>query len=490
MAIVTIKASKATPGKALDYITDKGKAAMIGAHQLDPNQDLAKQMMATAKLWGKAQDENARKYYHLKIAFDPQDWTRNGGPLTEREAMEIGTLVMLEFFPGSESVGSVHTDKDHLHFHGVINAVDLQNGKMIDMRDADYRRLKDRVQEICAERGLTAIDWRRATRMKRDREVQSDLPITETFAEQGLKERGKTTWKDDLRERIDAAIKESSTMNEFKAQLRARGVELTRCTEKTISYRLEGREKGCRGDTLGGDYTVAAIRDALEHNSIEPAPEQNSRSLDAMISRAEQGGDRELNQEERAMYREMGRVAGLKRAEIDEMCDQASWATWEEKQAVWANYKAARDEFWEEYNIRSQSIQSEINALYKQRKTAKQMEWVLDPRNRRKSLGSVIVAGIFFSRHDDSVILEHKIRQLKQDQERLRKEAAAFKSTTGAAVETLREKGHTLDAYTASVKDMQYMADQLYLKNTAGIDMSAIDRLRKKNEIRKSRDER
>ena len=25
MAIVTIKASKATPGKALDYITDKGK---------------------------------------------------------------------------------------------------------------------------------------------------------------------------------------------------------------------------------------------------------------------------------------------------------------------------------------------------------------------------------------------------------------------------------------------------------------------------------
>ena len=118
MAIVTIKASKATPGKALEYITDKGKAAMIGAHQLDPNQDLAKQMMMTAKLWGKA------------------------------EAMEIGTRIMLEFFPGSESVGSVHTDKDHLHFHGVINAVDMQSGKMVDMRDADYRRLKDRVQEI------------------------------------------------------------------------------------------------------------------------------------------------------------------------------------------------------------------------------------------------------------------------------------------------------------------------------------------------------
>ncbi|MBQ2106837.1 MAG: hypothetical protein II253_07975, partial [Lachnospiraceae bacterium] len=86
--------------------------------------------------------------------------------------------------------------------------------------------------------------------------------------------------------------------------------------------------------------------------------------------------------------------------------------------------------------------------------------------------------------HDDSVILEHKIRQLKQDQERLRKEAAAFKSTTGAAVETLREKGHTLDAYKASIKDMQYMADQLYLKNTASMNMGAVERLRRKNEIR------
>lgn len=484
MAIVTIKASKATPGKALEYITDKGKAAMIGAHQLDPNQDLAKQMMMTAKLWGKAQDENARKYYHLKIAFDPKDWTRNGGPLTEREAMEIGTRIMLEFFPGSESVGSVHTDKDHLHFHGVINAVDMQSGKMVDMRDADYRRLKDRVQEICAERGLTAIDWRKATKQKRDREVQSDLPITETFAEQGLKERGKTTWKDDLRERIDAAVKESCTMSEFKAQLQARGVELTRCTEKTISYRLEGREKGCRGDTLGGDYTVAAIQDALEHNSIEPAPEQSYRSLDAMISRAERGDDRELTQEERAMYRDLGRAAGFKRAEIDEMCDRASWATWEEKQAVWSDYKAARDEFWGEYNIRSQSIQSEINELYMQRKKAKQMEWVLDSRNRRKSLGSVLVAGIYFSRHEDSAVLELKIRNLKQDLQQLRKEAATFKSTTGAAVETLREKGHTLDAYMKSVKSMQAQADSLYLKNTAGIDLSAIDRLKKKKEIR------
>lgn len=486
MPITKCSASKATPAKGINYILDPEKVIARGEQYILPTdpKKMARQMLQTMHMFGKGFDPNERKYYHHKVSFDPEDRPENGGSLTPEKANEYAARYAAKTWPGREVVWAVQDHGTSIHIHFIVAACERDTGKKLDARDAEYRLWKDYAQDLAKEMGLSTLDWRKATKTKKQKERQSREAVDETFAEQGLKARGQATWKDDLRERIDAAVKESCTMSEFKAQLQARGVELTRCTEKTISYRLKGREKGCRGDTLGGDYTVAAIRDALEHNAIEPAPEQNPRGLDAMVSRAERGGNRELNQEERAKYREMGRVAGFKRAEIDEMCDRASWATWDEKQAVWAVYKAARDEFWEEYNIRSQSIQSEINALYKQRKTAKQMEWVLDSRNRRKSLGSVLVAGIYFSRHDDSVILEHKIRQLKQDQERLRKEAAAFKSTTGAAVETLREKGHTLDAYKASIKDMQYMADQLYLKNTASMNMGAVERLRRKNEIR------
>lgn len=43
MVIVTIKASKATLGKAPDYITDKGKAAFVSCLHLDPSQAPARQ---------------------------------------------------------------------------------------------------------------------------------------------------------------------------------------------------------------------------------------------------------------------------------------------------------------------------------------------------------------------------------------------------------------------------------------------------------------
>lgn len=485
MAIVTIKASKATPGKALDYITDKGKAALVSVYQLDPSQDLDKQMMGTAKLWGKAQDEDARKYYHLKISFDPKDWTRNGGPLTEREALQIGMQIMREFCPGSESAGSVHTDKDHLHFHGVINAVDLETGKMLDMRNADYRRLKDRVQEICAERGLTAIDWRKATKEKRAREGQSWEAVDETFAEKGLKARGQATWKDELRAKIDAAVKSSCSMDEFRAKLQASGVALTRCTEQTISYKL-GDHKACRGDALGGDYTVAAIRDALDHNQEQADPERKPSLNDRMASIQASGYDRVIGLNERQQLRELGRLAGIKRSEIDQWCDEAPRATWEEKQKAWDSYKAAKAEFWDEYAIRQQALRNEIDAAYKRRRKVKDAEWALNPRNRRSSLFGVIFAAIYLSRNDSSAMIDREIQELKRAQQQLRRDMATFKADTGEAVETLREKGLSLDAYMASVQRMQSIADQIQKKNAALLDVAEKERLRRQAEKAKA----
>lgn len=485
MAIVTIKASKATPGKALDYITDKGKAALVSVYQLDPSQDLAKQMMGTAKLWGKAQDEDARKYYHLKISFDPKDWTRNGGPLTEREALQIGMQIMREFCPGSESAGSVHTDKDHLHFHGVINAVDLQTGKMLDMRNADYRRLKDRVQEICAERGLTAIDWRKATKEKRAKEGQSWEAVDETFAEKGLKARGQATWKGELRAKIDAAVKSSCSMDEFRAKLQASGVTLTRCTEQTISYKL-GDHKACRGDALGGDYTVAAIRDALDHNQEQADPERKPSLNDRLASIQASGYDRVIGLDERQQLRELGRLAGFKRSEIDQWCDEAPQATWEEKQKAWDQYKAAKAEFWDEYAIRQQALRNEIDAAYKRRRKVKNAEWALNPRNRRSSLFGVIFAAIYLSRNDSSAMIDREIQELKRAQQQLRRDMATFKADTGEAVETLREKGLSLDAYMASVQRMQGIADQIQKKNAALLDVAEKERLRRQAEKAKA----
>lgn len=491
MPIVKCEASKATPMKGLAYIMDKEKTLAKGSQgfMTDDPQQMARQMMQTMHLHGKGNSSNERKYYHCKISFDPQDLKENGGDLDERKANLYAAKYAAKTWPGREVAWSVQHHGTAMHIHFIVAACEQETGKKLDARDAEYRRWKNRANDLAKEMGLSTLDWEKATKEKRRREIQADDPISETFAEQGLKARGQTTWKDDLRERIDAALQISGTLAEFKAALQANGVELTRCTEQTISYKL-GDHRACRGDTLGGDYTAQAIRDALQHNQEHPAladPEYRP-SLQEKLAGIQSGAnyDRVIGLEERQMLRELGRLAGFKRAEIDEMCDQAPKATWEEKQQAWGDYKTAKAAFWDEYAIRQQALRNEIDAAYKRRRKVKNAEWALNPRNRRSSLFGVIFAAIYLSRNDSSAMIDREIEILKREQRTLRQDMASFKAHTGEAVETLREKGLSLDAYMASVQRMQSIAEQIQKKNAALLDVAEKERLRRQAEKAKA----
>lgn len=494
MPITKCEASKATPLKGLTYIMDKNKTLATGSQLLlksDP-EGMAAQMLQTMHLHGKGWERDERKYYHTKVSFDPADLPENGGNLTPAKANLYAAKYAAETWPGREVAWSVqqHEPGKPMHIHFIVAACDQETGKKLDARDAEYRKWKTRANTLAKSMGLSTINWEQAVKAKRQREIQAAEPVTETHAEEGLKARGKTTWKDELRAIIDAAAKESRNLDQFKAALEAKGVTLTRCTAQTISYKL-GDHKACRGDTLGGDYTMQAILDTLKHNKEHPSlvdPDYRP-SLQAKLDATKTGADpdRVISLDERQKIRELGRLAGVKRADIDRWCDMAPKATWEEKQQVWDDYKASKTMFWDEYAIRQQALRDEISEAYRKRRMVKNMEWMLNPRNRRSSLIGIIIAAIFLARNDDTFILDIKIGQLKREQEALRKEMAAFKAASGEAVETLREKGLTLDAYAGTVRGMQNMADQLYMKNAR---LSEKDKERMRREAAKAKAER
>lgn len=513
MAIMLAKDSKATPVKGMIYVLAPEKLETWGCLELDSSRGadpafLAHQIVQTMAAHGKGQDENERKYYHYKISFVEEDRSENGGPCTPEYANKYAKDYAERHWPGREVVWGIHGNGKCRHIHFIVAACHMDTGKKLQVSNKTWGIWKDDCQDLCREYGLTPLDWRAAAKAKKDTERQAEEAVTETFAEQGLKEKGKSTWKDELRSIIDEAMVNSKSMDEFREALESRGVTLTRCTDKTISYKL-GDHKACRGDTLGGDYTREAVRDALDHNSIkdeeqsqEDAPPKK-RSLSAQMGSAglksgfqdqkEQAmkatDDIKISQKERKQFRELGRLAGMKRSEIDYLCDRAPEATWEEKQQAWASYKAAKTEFWAEYAIRSQEIQNEINEAYKRRRVAKQMEWALDPRNRRRSLLGVIVALIFLRKADNVEFEDYKIQQLKDQQQRLRKEMQVFKNATSVSAETLKEKGLTLNEYMETIKYMQDMADRVYRQNLLLTkeerDRLELQALQKKNSYRK-----
>lgn len=474
MPIVKCKASKATPMKGLAYIMDPKKtlaSGSIGFRSTDPKQ-MGKQMMDTMLFHGKGTSKDERKYYHVKTSFALEDLTENGGTLTPEKANDYARNFAEKMWPGREVAWSVQQHGEAMHIHFIVAACAASTGKKLDARQSEYRRWKDYAQDLAAAMGLTPLDWRKATRRKRQRESQAEMPVKETFAEKGLQERGKTVWKDELRAIIDAAIKSSCSMEEFRVQLEVSGVTLTRCTDTTISYKL-GDHRACRGDTLGGDYTVEAVRDTLQHNRLEPAPEQGKEhaGINALIGHAQTrhdvaaAGGRTLGKEERENARQLGRLAGIKRSEVDAMVDDAAKASWAEKQQAWADYKAASNEFWQEYNVRQEAIKKELDAAYKKKRRIKQAEWELDPRNRRRSLICAVFSYIYLEKNGSNASAKENIARLKREQEKLRTAAGLFKSNKREALEQLREKGLTLEAYMAAVKQMQAQADKLAAAN-------------------------
>ena len=445
MPILKAKASKGNVCEAVSYILDKAKSTLKATIGLNLEEDYAKQMKRTARMWSKNKP-GSRQFYHFKLAFHPDDSDRNGGPLDDWMAMKISLKLVKEFFPGYQAVLAVHNDTAHKHVHMVISAVHPTTGRKINMNDREYRRMKDRADELASEYGLQTIGWREAVRRKRSEETLSELPVNLCFAEQGMNNRGEVSWKNELRNMIDAARFDSATFDEFRKNLACEGVILTRCTDRCITYKYKDYPP-VRGDTLGGDYTMASIKNTLRHE------------IDWV-------NDPAINCEDEALYLEWGRFAGIRRSEIEAIAEEMSHATWQQKQAVWVEFRQIKEMFWPEYRRRSDLLKDELDEAYRHRRLVKDAQWILDPRNRKRCLAGIIYAAIIIHRYGNKEFIEERIRNLRGKMELLRKESVEFRNQSEAAILNLRRRELTLDQYLQEVRQMQDLAEYMFSQPT------------------------
>ena len=99
MPILKAKASKGKIKEAIAYVLDKAKSTLRAVLNMDAEEDYAKQMERTARMWRKDKT-GSRMFYHFKLAFHPDDSDRNGGPLDDWTAIQIATKLVKQFFPG------------------------------------------------------------------------------------------------------------------------------------------------------------------------------------------------------------------------------------------------------------------------------------------------------------------------------------------------------------------------------------------------------
>ncbi|KAA0068223.1 hypothetical protein CIW52_34985 [Mycolicibacterium sp. P9-64] len=204
--------------------------------------DYAKaQFKATRELWGKTDGIQA---HHVIQSFKP-------GEVSPEMANQIGQDLAREIAKGHEAVVYTHTDKDHIHNHIVINAVSFEDGKKYQSSKKDLYNIREVSDRLCLERGLSVVK-------------EPSAQTRYTLAEKSLLEKGKDSWKDEIRECIDHTKGKAHSLDDLADKLKKEFNIDTKITNKNISFKHPDSERFVRGKKLGLAYEKETLANEFE----------------------------------------------------------------------------------------------------------------------------------------------------------------------------------------------------------------------------------
>lgn len=257
-----IHAGGRSVARALKDVTDymenpfkTGGGELISSYECSPGTAdiefaLAKERYLS--LTGRSQGKKNIVAYHARQSFAP-------GEITPEEANRIGYELAMRFTKGSQAfIVCTHTDRAHIHNHIVWNSTALDcKHKWRDFFRSG-RALRKCSDILCAENGLSVIEYPKPGCGKHYGEWLGDSkPLS---------------FKDRLRAAIDAALEQSpATFEDFLSLIRAEGITAER-RGKLMRVRLPEQKQPTRLDTLKGDYTEEAIRERIAGRRIVSAP--------------------------------------------------------------------------------------------------------------------------------------------------------------------------------------------------------------------------
>lgn len=139
---------------------------------------------------------------------------------------------MEKIYPDNQYVLAIHSDREHLHGHIIVNAVDFVKYKKIHSNKQSLREMRDICDKMCKERGLSMIE--KDTKAHRKRLIAN----------------------------IDEAIDKSSGFDDFIENMRLAGYEVK--IDKHLYFRGENEQNFRRSDTMGDAYSVIGIKQRLQ----------------------------------------------------------------------------------------------------------------------------------------------------------------------------------------------------------------------------------
>lgn len=170
--------------------------------------------------------------------------------VTPELAHQIGMEFIHNNLSNYQVVLATHIDGTHIHNHFLINSVSPIDDVKFKDNKTTLRMFKQSSDDLCIKYGLSIIEKGTETKYKGlDNE-------TLQCAKKGI------SWKVQLVKDLDKAFDNYNTKNQFIFFMKKKNYEI-RWTDKNITFRKQGVDKGIRADTLakqfGNKYSKASI---------------------------------------------------------------------------------------------------------------------------------------------------------------------------------------------------------------------------------------
>ena len=268
-----MKAIKKTPKRAIDYILDAqkmGQKKLCLAHHV--NLELADLEFSLIR------DESLKKAPRMKmtnkenLAYHIIQSHKSIENITPELCLEIAKKTAQEFTNNDYAyVVAVHTDKDHLHAHIIVNAYShASKAKLKNYRAVET--LLEISNQHCAEHGLsTSKIKRKSTNHTKIYSKKADLNALEKTARQQLKEI------------IDLSVKKANSYAMFLELLTQNGIKIETRGKENLAFLMPNAKRAIKLSSLKTGYSLEEIKQRIineKQKKHELAPdEQPSQSV-------------------------------------------------------------------------------------------------------------------------------------------------------------------------------------------------------------------
>lgn len=262
--------------------------------------------------------------FEVRVSWAPEELSKDD-PEDIQRACEYGYLLCKEVAPNAPCWVTVHTDGEGgcVHVHATIANHDLETGNAI-AHGTDHATVKRKNDQLSRQMGFSVVGPQPGAQRTRWADRKSEF-------EPGAFERM-------LGNRVEEARNASSSMDEFREELRLRGVELNEVRkvdketgEETVGWSYKAhdplgktkRKRRRRASNLADDLTKEGVEAYFEEEQRRREREAAERRL-YESRRNMWDAEKRLKSAEKALAHEDEREEQAKRVRLQEREDKAA----------------------------------------------------------------------------------------------------------------------------------------------------------------------